>query len=129
MDHEDADARLLAELAGTANGQVAEDDAARAIAEQATTLLPAAAHASITPSIEPITSSGDSGSIAMRSGMMIGAENGSQLITFASVLFGSIMIGWMKMKLTMMSIITGVAACCASCSLFTIAPTAANSDE
>ena len=65
----------------------------------------------------------------MRMGIMIGAANGSIDITEASVLCGASATGWMKIALTISSIATGVAACCASDSLFTVLPTAAYRHE
>ena len=65
----------------------------------------------------------------MRSGMMIGAENGRSATSCAPcALPGFVMIGPMKITDDTSSSITGVAACCTSSWLFTIAPTAANSD-
>ena len=61
--------------------------------------------------------------------MMIGAEKGSQDSTSAVGLDGFTSTVCRKSIGATRSMITGVAACCASCSLFTIAPTAAKSDE
>ncbi len=60
--------------------------------------------------------------------MMIGDDHGSHDSTTASLLFGFIRTGLTIIHVLMRSrTITGIAACCASCSLFTIEPAAAYS--
>ena len=61
----------------------------------------------------------------MRVGMTIGDEKGSHESVTASVPVEFTMIGLRKMMVMTSSMITGIAACCASCSLFTIDPAAA----
>ena len=63
----------------------------------------------------------------MRIGMMIGDDHGSHDSATASLPFGASMTGFTQSQVLMMSSITGTAACCASCSLFTIEPAAAYS--
>src|SRR5690348_5603056 len=60
--------------------------------------------------------------------MMIGDENGSHDSVTAKGPLEFIMIGLRKMIVTTSSMITGIAACCTSCTLYTIKPAAANSD-
>src|SRR6266540_5065530 len=66
---------------------------------------------------------------AMRSGMMIGAEKGRSESTSASRPVGFRSTGLTNITLLTFSRITGVAACFASCSVFTDDPTAAKSEE
>jgi hypothetical protein len=61
--------------------------------------------------------------------MMIGDENGTSDSTRAVVPVGLSSTGWMNTAVLMIMIINGLAACLASDSLLTDAPTAANSDE
>ena len=63
----------------------------------------------------------------MRSGMRIGAEKGSQDITFEKELVGSSRIGCTNTIEAMSRSITGIDACCTSCSFVTVEPMAAKS--
>ena len=89
----------------------------------------AATTATARPASTPSTSSGETLTRLIRIGMMIGAVSGNHAAKCAVGDSGFATIGWMSTALAMSGSITGNAACCASCSLFTIAPTAANSAE
>ena len=75
--------------------------------------------------IDPTMVTGDTVVSPMRSGTMIGDDQGNQDSVTASLLFGLTRIGLTMSHVLMSRINTGAAACCASCSLFTIEPTAA----
>jgi len=83
----------------------------------------------MSPRIATAISQGGIGTSDILSGMMIGAENGNIDATRASVLVGLSIAGWMNNALLTMSTRIGASACCASCSLLTVEPTAAYSDE
>ncbi len=70
-------------------------------------------------------SSGGTPVTAMRIGMMIGDEIGTNDRTLAVVPVGFNSTGWMNTPVLTMRIISGLAACLASDSLFTDDPTAA----
>src|SRR5260370_17951995 len=76
----------------------------------------------------PITCGTGTDPSAIRVGIMIGEEKGSQDSTTASVPLEFIMTGLRKMIVKTSNMITGIAACCASCSLFTIDPAPAYND-
>ena len=85
----------------------------------------AAAHESVMPSrLAKICQLGTCTSVN-RIGITMGADTGSNDITTAIVLCGANATGCRQAALSTSSITTGVAACCASDSLFTVLPTAA----
>src|SRR6202165_5073501 len=75
------------------------------------------------------SSSGGIPMTAIRIGMMIGDEKGTSDNTLAVVPVGLSSTGWMNTAVLMIMIMSGLAACLASDSLFTDDTTAANSDE
>src|ERR1051325_540910 len=78
---------------------------------------------------EPTTDSGDTVVSPMRIGMMIGDAHGNHDSTTASVVLGLMSTGLRKIHPLIISSMIGNTACCASCSLFTIEPAAANRSE
>src|SRR5438270_13203862 len=68
------------------------------------------------------------GDSPIRIGMMIGDEKGSHDNTVAVLPVGFTITEFTNSQLPMSRYITGIAACCASCSVFTIDPAAARSE-